>query len=96
MLNQERIERVAGRSQAEYKPDGLTGQAMVLVTRKMGKWNQFGYVQDGLLYLHFHEALHLIEMVIICKHTNINVFNLVFIQLGRIVSNYTLIQLSCR
>lgn len=66
MLNQERIERVSVRSQANYLPNQLPAEskALIEVSRKMGKWNQFGHMQNGLLYLHPHEALHLIEMVI--------------------------------
>lgn len=65
MLSQQRIERVSVRSQAVYLPDKLPGSKnLVQVTRKMGKWNQFGHMRDGMLYLHPHEALHLIEMVL--------------------------------
>lgn len=74
MLNQQRIERVSVRSQADYLPNQLPSRKNVIqVTRKMGKWNQFGHIRGGLLYLHPHEALHLIEMVFV-----INLFDLVF------------------
>lgn len=64
ILNQQRIERISVRSQANFVPNLLPGaQHLVQVTRKMGKWNQFGHMRDGVLYLHAHEALHLIEMV---------------------------------
>lgn len=64
ILNQQRIERVSVRSQATFLPHQESGTPdMVQVTRKMGKWNQFGHVRDGVLFLHPHEALHLIEIV---------------------------------
>lgn len=65
MLEQERIERTVVRSQATYSVEN-NGNATIRVTRKMGKWNQFGHVNgnDGLC-LTEHEALFLIEMVIV-------------------------------
>lgn len=67
MLDQERIERSVVRSQATYSVRSENDDdPTIQVTRKMGKWNQFGYVhgQHGLC-LTEHEALYLIEMVII-------------------------------
>lgn len=49
------------RSQAYYEPTARPH--CVRVTRKMGKWHLYGYVHNGIQYLHAHEALHLMEMV---------------------------------
>lgn len=63
MLSQERIERTFVRSQATFDLDEY-GDAHIVVTRKMGKWNQFGFNSVHGFCLAEHETLFLIEMVI--------------------------------
>lgn len=63
MLSQERIERTIVRSQATFELDEY-GDALIVVTRKMGKWNQFGFNSGQGFCLAEHETLFLIEMVI--------------------------------
>lgn len=64
MLNQERIERTVVRSQATFELDEY-GDALIVVTRKMGKWNQFGFNSGHGYCLAEHETLFLIEMVVL-------------------------------
>lgn len=56
-LKSERIERTVGRSQAI-----VTDNGRIAVERMSGKWNAIGYNENKHLYLHYHEALYLIEM----------------------------------
>lgn len=63
MLSQERIERTVVRSQATFEFDEY-GDPLIVVTRKMGKWNQFGFNSRVGFCLAEHETLFLIEMVL--------------------------------
>lgn len=58
-ISYERVEKSNSRSQAEYNAE--TG--LVVVTRKLGKWNTIGYRMNNLDCLKYYEALHLIDTV---------------------------------
>lgn len=56
-LKPQRIERTVGRARATVTDDGR-----IEVEKVSGKWNALGYSVNKRSYLHYHEALHLIEM----------------------------------
>ncbi|XP_055612931.1 uncharacterized protein LOC129759485 [Uranotaenia lowii] len=58
ILAQQRINREAGCSEGEWEPE----QQRVRIVKAVGKWNVYGYGQDGQHYLDGYEALHLMEM----------------------------------
>lgn len=60
-LSARRIERQAGRAIAIWSDD----QQAAEVVRKDGKFESFGYSQQGKLYLEYYEALFLLELVCI-------------------------------
>lgn len=57
MLNQPRI-LTKQSSHGEYV-DGK-----VLITEKKGKWDRFGFTDQGKNYAHLYEALFMVEMVL--------------------------------
>ncbi|XP_064547426.1 tRNA-splicing endonuclease subunit Sen54 isoform X2 [Drosophila montana] len=57
-LSARRIERQAGRAVAIWRQD----QQAVEVMRKDGKFESFGYSQQGKFYLEYYEALFLLEL----------------------------------
>ncbi|XP_023174194.2 uncharacterized protein LOC111601707 [Drosophila hydei] len=57
-LSARRIERQAGRAIAIWRDD----QQAAEVVRKDGKFDSFGYSQQGKLYLEYYEALFLLEL----------------------------------
>ncbi|XP_037045176.1 uncharacterized protein LOC119080737 [Bradysia coprophila] len=57
VLCYERVEKSNSRSQAKY--NAMTG--LIVVTRKLGKWNTYGYRLNNLDCLRYCEALYLID-----------------------------------
>lgn len=64
MIGYERVERKVARSQAEY--NAMTG--LVVVTKKLGKWNTYGYRAHNLNCLHYYETLYLIDIVGVIRY----------------------------
>lgn len=59
LISYERVEKSVVRSQAEY--NAMTG--LVVVTRKLGKWNTYGYRENNMYCLTYYETLYLIDTV---------------------------------
>jgi len=54
-----RIERLGGRALAIWNDE----QQVAEVLRKDGKFENFGYSEQGRLYLEYYEAMFLLELV---------------------------------
>jgi len=54
-----RIERLGGRALAIWNDE----QQVAEVKRKDGKFENFGYSEQGKLYLEYYEAMFLLEVV---------------------------------
>lgn len=54
-----RIERLGGRALAIWNEE----QQVAEVKRKDGKFENFGYSEQGKLYLEYYEAMFLLEVV---------------------------------
>lgn len=57
VLGQQRVTKCNWSSVAEYSEE------RIIVTKKSGNWNKFGYTQQRVNYVAPHEALFLVEMV---------------------------------
>lgn len=58
-LSVPRIERLGGRALAIWNEE----QQVAEVKRKDGKFENFGYSEQGKLYLEYYEAMFLLEVV---------------------------------
>jgi len=58
-LSVPRIERLGGRALAIWNDE----QQVAEVKRKDGKFENFGYSEQGKLYLEYYEAMFLLEVV---------------------------------